>query len=469
MVGRTRRGKVNLRRLVGTAIWALALTFSPALGATLDTLPPTCPRLAAHSAAPSGSAPGDPVTLTAADLDSWLGRFMPCAAIRREVSGAVVVVVKDNQILFAKGYGYADRAAHRSVDPETTLFRVASISKLFTWTAVMQQVELHKLNLDADINTYLDFRIPDTWPVPITLRNLMTHTAGFEEVSKNTYAANAGSMPALGTLLKAWVPERLYPPGKIVAYSNYGAALAGYIVERVSHERFEDYVAKHILAPLGMRHATFVQPVPLSLAQDLSDGYLSGSFVPSPFEFVELRPAGGLSASGLDMARFMMAHLGNGEFRGRRILDSETAILMHAETFQPDPAMPGMALGFWHLDRNGHVVVAHTGDTVVFHSGLYLILDAHTGLFVSGNTGGDGEYLPRDIFQAFMDRYFPAPPAPQLPTLKSALADGEVVSGTYESSRRADSNFMIADEIFNERTVHLNHDATIPLPASTDP
>ena len=132
MVGCTRRKSESQKAERNGDFGSGTYGSSPTLGATLDTLPSTCPRLAAHGAAPSRSATGDPVTLTAADLDSWLGRFMPCAAIRREVSGAVVVVVKDNQILFAKGYGYADRVAHRSVDPETTLFRVASISKLFT-------------------------------------------------------------------------------------------------------------------------------------------------------------------------------------------------------------------------------------------------------------------------------------------------------------------------------------------------
>src|SRR5665213_3480932 len=274
-----KRANVNLRWFAVTAI--LAMAFSPAPGAIPGRLPAACPRPAAHSAAPGAGTTGNPVTLTSADLDIWLSGFIRCAIDRRGVSGAVVVVVKDNQLLFAKGYGYADKAVHRAVDPETTLFRVASISKLFTWTAVMQQVELGKLNLDLDINTYLDFKIPDTFPAPITLRNLMTHTSGFEEVNKNTYAVDAGSMPTLGALLKTWVPERMYPPGTVVAYSNYGAALAGYIVERVSHEHLEDYVARHILAPLGMRHASLVQPVPPDMVENLSKGYLPGSLGPS--------------------------------------------------------------------------------------------------------------------------------------------------------------------------------------------
>ena len=406
--------------------------------------------------------------MTAADLSGWLDGLVPGALKSSEIAGAAVVVVKDGKVLVAKGYGYADVAARRPVDPETTLFRVASVSKLFTWTAVMQQVELGKLDLDTDINVYLDFKIPDTWPKPITLRNLMTHTSGFEETNKNTYAPDAASMPALGALLKSWVPERMFPPGEVVAYSNYGAALAGYIVERVSHERFEDYAAHHILGPLGMRHATFVQPVPAPLSADLAKGYVLGSGAPSPFELVELRPAGGLSASATDMARFMIAHLNDDAYDGNRILTPQSARLMHSEVFRTDPALPGMGLGFWHLDRDGHVVVAHTGDTVLFHSGLYLVLDAHTGLFVADNSEGDGTDLPRNMFQAFLDRYFPAAPMVQGPTLSTALADGERIAGTYENSRRADSSFMIAEEVFNERTVSLNPDGTITLSGSRD-
>jgi CubicO group peptidase (beta-lactamase class C family) len=408
-------------------------------------------------------------TLTSADLNTWLDHLVPAALAHDAVAGAVIVVVKDGKVLSERGYGYADVATRRAVDPGATLFRVASISKLFTWTAVMQQVELGKLDLDADINSYLDFPIPPAWPKPITLRNLMTHTAGFEETNKNTYAPDAASMPALGSLLKSWVPERIYPPGEVVAYSNYGAALAGYIVERVSHERYEDYVAHHILAPLRMQHSTFVQPPPAALADNLSKGYVLPSDAPSAFEFEELRPAGGLSATGADMARFMIAHLQDGAFGDSRILKNETAIAMHSEAWQADPELPGMALGFWHLDRNGHVIIAHTGDTVVFHSSLYLILDAHVGLFVATNSAG-GEDLQRDVFNAFVDRYFHASqpePAPT-PTLGSALADARQIAGTYENSRRADSSFMIAEEIFNERTIRVNPDATISLSGSVD-
>jgi CubicO group peptidase (beta-lactamase class C family) len=446
---------------------AIALIFAPevasvSVDANENGWPAVSPATAVGAAAATGA------DLTSADLNIWSDGIVPRALAGDDIAGAVVVVVRNGNVIFQKGYGYSDVASRRSVNPETTLFRVASVSKLFTWTAVMQQVELGRLNLDTDINKYLDFRIPDTWPRPITLRNLMTHTSGFEEANKNTYAVDAASIPQLGSLLKSWIPERIYPPGEVVAYSNYGAALAGYIVERASHERFEEYAAHHILAPLGMKHSTFVQPVPHSLAGDLSQGYVLGSQPPSSFEFVELRPAGGLSATGADMARFMIAHLDDGAFGGNRILKSESTVAMHAEAYRPDSALPGMGLGFWHVDRNGHVIVAHTGDTVLFHTGLYLVLDARTGLFVSENSAGGKGDFPHDIFLAFMERYFPGRPPTPAATLQTALADGRKIAGTYENSRRADSNFMIAEEISNERTVTLNPDATISLSGSND-
>src|SRR5271163_4508118 len=147
-----------------------------------------------------------------------------------DIAGAVIAVVKDGSLVFAKGYGYADTAKKTQISPEMTLFRPGSISKLFIWTAVMQQVEQGKLDLDRDVNDYLDFKIPAAFDKPITLRNLMTHTAGFEEVAKDMAEPDAASIGPLGDFLRSHIPARIYPPGTTPAYSNYGAALSGYIV-----------------------------------------------------------------------------------------------------------------------------------------------------------------------------------------------------------------------------------------------
>jgi len=407
----------------------------------------------------SASVPAQPAhDLTEADLSAWLDGMMPLALGRGDIAGAVVVVVKDGHVLVEKGYGTADVKSGRPVDPARTLFRPGSISKLFTWTAVMQLVERKKLDLDADVNTYLDFQIPRTFGKPVTLRDLMTHRSGFEETIKRLFAVDPKRVRPLGEGLKAWVPDEIFPPGETPAYSNYGAALAGYIVERVSGEKFEDYVAHHIFVPLGMTHSTFAQPLPAALAPDMSSGYDKASGEAQKFELIWMSPAGGLSTTGDDMAKFMIAYLDG----GGPILRPETVKLMHSEIYRRNPPLPGIGLGFYHEDTNGHVIVGHGGDTILFHSDLHLITDAGVGLYVSQNSAGkENSRIRGPLFRALLDRYFPAPAMGVEPTLASARTDGALVAGMYESSRRSESSFFrVASQ---DSKVSLNDDGTLSV------
>ena len=425
--------------------------------------------LAGSAAAAPTEAPATAHALTAEDLDSFLDGFIPLSLERGEIAGAVVVVVKDGHVLFEKGYGVSDVDKQTPVDSRTTLFRPGSISKLFPWTAVMQLVEQKKLDLDTDINTYLDFKIPEAFGKPITLRNLMTHTPGFEETIKNLFMTDPKKYVSLGTALKAWVPERVFAPGEVPAYSNYGAALAGYIVQRVSGEPFEQYVARHILQPLGMSHSTFVQPLPKALAPDMSQGYDLASDKAKPFELIPMSPAGALSTSADDISRFMLAHLGDGTYDGATILKPETARLMHGFLYQRTPPLPGMALGFYHEDRNGHVIIGHGGDTLWFHSDLHLILDANVGFFVSQNSAGkEHSGIRGPLPKAFMDRYFPAPPLPAEPTAKTVKADGALAAGYYEASRASFSNFLSIGNILGQAKLSVNDDNTVSVDAIND-
>jgi CubicO group peptidase (beta-lactamase class C family) len=402
--------------------------------------------------------------LTKDDVSAWLDGMVPFGIERGGIAGTVVVVVKDGRVLFEKGYGYSDIKSEKPVDPKKTLFRPGSISKLFTWTAVMQLQEQGKLDLDRDVNAYLDFEIPPAFGKPITLRNLMTHTPGFEESIKGLFVYDPKLKRPLGATLKVWTPERIFPPGEVSAYSNYGAALAGYIVERVSGERFEDYVAHHIFAPLGMKHSTFDQPLPKALAGDMSSGYQDTSGDPKPFEIINVSPAGALSISGDDISRFMIAHLNDGAFGGVRILKPETARLMHSNIYRPEPTLAAMGLGFYHEDRNGHVIIGHGGDTVFFHSDLHLILDENVGLYISENSlGKEGGDIRRALFAGFMDRYFPLARCVPLPTLKTAASDDAVVAGHYETSRRSESNFLRVGGLVQSLEITANDDNTITV------
>ena len=443
--------------------WSLAVFCSTALAAAPASTP--APP-AGPTAAPAAPAPAGGHAIEKADLEAWLDGFLPYALETGDVGGAVVSVVKDGEIVLAKGYGYSDVDKKTPVDPQTTLFRPGSVSKLVTWTAVMQLVEQGKVNLDHDVNEYLPFKIPARSDGPITLRNIMTHTAGFEEQIKELIVADPKLLVSLGTYVERSTPVRIFKAGSTPAYSNYATAVAGFIVEHVSGQSFDDYLDAHIFAPLGMKHASFRQPLPTALAPDMSQGYGRASEPAKPYEIVVAAPAGSLAASGTDMARFMMAHLNGGEYQGGRILSPETAKMMHETPTPMVPPLNRMMLGFYEQNYNGHRVISHGGDTEFFHSYLHLLLDDHVGVFISVNSlGKDGAAgaIREALFEQFMGRYFPAVPDARTVDVATATAHAATIAGYYDNSRRADTDFMSVVNLIGAAKVEPGKDGTVNL------
>ncbi|MFZ2236041.1 MAG: serine hydrolase domain-containing protein [Dokdonella sp.] len=448
----------------------IALPCSAFAVSQADAVPAPAPAVepaAAPVVTPLSTSPN----LNRVDLEAWLDGFMPYAIGRGDIPGAIVVVVKDGQPLLEKGYGYADVAEHKTVDPATTLFRPGSVSKLFTWTAVMQLVEEGKVDLDADIDAYLDFKIPPRDGKPITLRNIMTHTSGIEETARGLITSNPKDAIELGDYVKHWVPTRIFAPGVTPSYSNYATTLAGYIVQRVSGQPFDDYIEQHIFAPLGMQHSSFRQPLPPALQPLMSKGYKPGVVEPQGFEIVNPAPAGSLSASGADMGRFMIAHLQNGEYAGQRILKESTAVQMHTSGLDILPPLNRMVLGFYEDNINGHRVIAHAGDTQWFHSDLYLFLDDGVGLFVSFNSPGKEGVAGKirgDLFKQFADRYLPGPISEGTVDVATAKLHAQQMLGVYENSRRSNDTFTSLANLAGQTKVVLTKDGSISLPSLTD-
>jgi hypothetical protein len=267
----------------------------------------------------------------------------------------------------------------------------------------------------------------------------MTHTSGFEEVDKDMWLPDTTLLRPLGTYVKTHLPVQIFQPGTIPAYSNYGAALAAYIVQRLSGEPFEQYVERHIFRPLGMMHSTFRQPIPESLARLMSESYAVASASPRPFEFIGPAPAGGLASSATDLARFMIVHLQNGQYGETAILKPSTAIEMHRRQFAMHPQADGMCLGFPEDTRNGRRSLRHPGGTLFFSSDLRLMLDANLGLFVSYNSfgrQGGGFWAADGLWGRFLDRYFPSE-LPRSTTPAHSATDVRIVSGHYLASRRS--------------------------------
>jgi CubicO group peptidase (beta-lactamase class C family) len=354
----------------------------------------------------------------AAEMEAFLDDLIARQMEENHIVGAAVAVVKDGRVFFAKGYGYADLENKIPVDAETTMFKIGSLTKLFTWTAVMQLAEQGKLDLDADINTYLDFRIADTYPQPITLAHLMAHTSGFEDIHADLVKWDEADLAPPREWLVSHIPARVRPPGDIAAYSNYNAALAGYIVARASGQSYSGYVQEHILAPLVMNGTTAQYPTPIELRTQESVGYIyedGYQIVPQLLTPEDLFPAGVMRASATDMARFMIMHLQDGFYgdaaSGIRILNEATARQMHSTLFAPRPNILGNAYGFFEFSDNGQRVIGHSGSGEPMESMLLLLPEQNIGVFVAYNSLGAGE-LNRQHFgfqRAFFDHYYPAP------------------------------------------------------------
>lgn len=427
------RGSAPLVRL--SALTAVLSIVAVVLGGCSSALSAGPVRPGPHVSQPEGRH-----ELTPEDVTAWLDGKIPDALNRGDLPGAVVTVVHNGRILVTRGYGHAatgaDGEPQRPVDSDT-LFRIASVSKLATSISVMQLVERGELDLDVDISAYTDVKIPRRYPGDITLRHLLAHTAGFEE-----HAGNPEKEPDLDSYIHRDPPAQVFAPGTTPAYSNYGMSLAGYIVERVSGEVFEDYVREHVLEPAGMDSSTFEQPLPERLADRVANGYKTSGGLAQPFEEMPDSPAGSLTVSGADAGKFMLAMLNQSQ--GSALLKGETWRQMFSPGLGADQLGvlaegKQMGLGFFDENRNGYRIVGHSGYANSFHADLEVYPDNGSGVFVAVNgEGKDGtEALKDDLMRGFSDRYYPGsePDVEDRPSVSESRQHARVAAGTYTSSR----------------------------------
>lgn len=410
-----------------------------------------------ESTAPSVAHP-----LEKADLEAFFDGIVPLQLERSDVAGATVLVMKDGKELLKKGYGFVDVAKKKPVDPETGIFRLASISKLFTWISAMQLVEKGKLDLDTDVNKYLDFQIAPAFGKPVTLRNLMTHTGGFEEEVRDILLTDPKKATPLREFLIENQPRRIFPPGEVPAYSNYGVGLGGYIVQRVSGEPFEKYVDEHIFQPLGMKHSSFHQPLQEGLSPLASDGYRNNTEKPAiGFEIFSPAPAGGISSAASDMGRFAQALLNGGEWEGHRILKTETLQAMWTKQFVASNALPPQCMGFYQTWRNGLQFIGHDGDLIAFHSTFLLEPKEKLVLFVSFNSAGSASKTRAEIVTAFADRYYPY--AEKTEVQKFSAEELNAIAGTFMSTRRSESTRLKLGNLISQSDAAVDKDGVLKI------
>jgi CubicO group peptidase (beta-lactamase class C family) len=354
----------------------------------------------------------------------------------KQMPGGAVAVVENNRVLFTKSYGFADWEKQSLAHPDTTLFQIGSVGKLLTVIAVLQQVDQGKLELDNDVRAYLDdFPLDQKFSSPITLRHLLTHSAGFDDRVIGYAARTKAEFQSLETHLRARMPRRFQDSGISINYSNYSYGLAGLIVEKVSRQPFTEYVRQHILAPLEMNAATYDLPTRANENPAYATGYAKRgeSFEAQPLFYTQVKPAGGLSASASDMAQLLLMLLNDGAYHGQEILRRESLDLMLARQFSNHAQMRGYTLGFEEQNFGGEFAVAKGGQTLGFVSALLVFPQRKLGVFVTSNTSADD--FVENFVRAFAHKYIAA----QAPSV--AMTDGSVAleldrfSGVYRNSR----------------------------------
>ncbi|MFJ2355896.1 serine hydrolase domain-containing protein [Frigoribacterium sp. NPDC087798] len=466
------------RLAAAAAVVALGVTLagcaSGATGATADPAPPAPPQ---HQ--PGGHS------LTQDDVDTWLDGAVGSALQTTGIPGATVSVVADGKVLTARGYGMADTGTGETpaeaVDPERTLFRVGSVSKVVSATAIMQLVEKGDLDLDADVQQYLDFDL-DTPKGAVTLRHLLTHTAGFEEVIAGLIGT-PGSEKTLREAVSEAPPAQVFTPGTTPAYSNYGATLAGYVAERVSGVPFADLLQQDVFDRAGMTSSSFAQPLPADLDARLAHGYPDDSKPAVATEVVNAAPAGAMSATATDMARFMLAQLGDLP-DDQALLQPDTLAEMHRPALDADDlgtlvAGQRMDLAFFDDSTPGLAAFGHDGDTQVFHSAMRMFPEHDTGIFLSMNGSGRSATASLDlrttVLQGFADRYLRDAATVGMAdtdsrggagTVDGDASDGPVaadLAGTYLSSRSPVTNPGALLALSGQTTIVPRSDGTVAV------
>ena len=376
------------------------------------------------------------------------------AAMREHaVPGAALAVVRDGRVVHLAGYGCANTERGIGVDPRRTVFRVASVAKPFVALAVVQLAERGTVDLRTDVNRYLTtMQVPTGWNRPVTLHDLLTHTAGLEESIVGYAARTPADIRPLGEFLAAKLPKRGWPPGDVTAYSNYGYALAGYVVESAARASFAEYVRANVLAPLGMMRSSFAQPIPAELERDAALSYrcTSDGCRPITPDYRSAYPPGGLVTTAEDMSRFIIAQVGV-ELDGKRVLSDSVLRLMHERQFTHDPALPGLTYGFAE-DEFGNVrSLSHAGGGSGYTSFVMLVPTMKFGAFLVANGGSSrfGAATSAAIARTLFPVATPATPQPA-----STVATADPVS-SYRLTRYARHGVENLPALFNGQA-HVN-------------
>ena len=416
----------------------LSLRAATCLLIVVSFIGPLCPRIVQANVRvrePQKEA----LAIDSKALESWLNPFFVEEMKKQHLPGIAFVLVKDGRVVLSKGYGWANVEQQIPVTPERTVFRIGSITKVFTAMALMQLVDRKKITLQDDVNKYLDSpKVDQRYNEPVRFWHLLTHTAGFDQTGLGRQVPKPEERKSLAEFLEAQL-IRVRPPGQVSCYDTYGITLAGYLIERISGFSYAAYLKQNVFAPLGMTRANVETPQTLLGDLAVGYGYQDGRFVPQPYEYYVTLPASSIDATAHDMAQWMIALLGNGRTKAGRFLSAAAARRIKEPQFTNYPSFPGFAYGFWEDLRNGQRAIHHGGDMLGFTTEMYLLPEHNLGFFVAYNrnqeAGGGPTNLRELLTEKLMNQWFPTHDSPKKHLAVAPLSiDTTVFAGKYANN-----------------------------------
>jgi len=413
-------------------------------------------------------ADAESTSINMKEVEKFTDEFFSENMDKYHVPGAAIAYVKDGQISFMKGYGYSDVENKISVDPEKTVFGIASVSKLLTATAVMQQYEEGNIDLNKNVNEYLiNFKVKDTFKEPVTMKSLLTHSSGFIQSSIGIGTRDPREVKELGDYLKTAIPKREYEPNTFFSYSNQGMSLAGHIVENISGMKFEDYIQERIFKPLNMENSSFKQPLPENIEHNkaVSYGYWTQKkilFRSEPM-FYEILPAGGCYTTVYDMSKFIISNLSGGKYNGNQILKETTMEEMHKQQFTNNEKMPGQAYGFWESFENNKRALFHTGTSDGYASLIYMIPEENIGFMLCYNLAS--EKFRSEFLTTFLDKFYPVADSETIAHLKDYKERVNQYDGLYWNVEKPRDTIDKLEVLMSDGLVRAkgNEDGTLKL------
>lgn len=409
-----------------------------------------------------------------AELEAWADAYYGRAIAEKRAAGITISVVQDGEVIFAKGYGYSDLTRKIPVDPETSGFIVGSITKTFVATAVGQLMDRGVIaSFDDPANKYLKrVQLPGARGAKVTIRQLLNHRAGFEDVDFGFLdkTAKDASIPLSPEEILRFMPELVMEPGGPAVYSNWSFSLLGFLIEDVTGQRLDDYLRENIWEPLGMTHTHLVYerfPENLSLNHVFEK---DGTPVPDPPRAPHpwISPAGAIVSTAVDIARYMNAHIYEGEDGGYPLVSPAMFKELHTERFRNSAVSLGFAHAFWTSPLNGAQSIEHGGGAPGFQNMMTMIPEKRFGFYVSAMQGGlaswasyseaeiaAGEVIVHDptsgfeLRQSFIDRFL----EPSEDFDAGPMTDLAKLPGRYWSLRRPFTTIEALGQGFNPAAV----------------